>query len=248
MVTTTATSRIWRSGIRAFIRVGPEGGRPDRQIWFRAEVRGLERMPPTGGALLVKNASGGAMTPDVLVLAPAFYEAGLRPPAVHLGAPRLFQDAAGRDTAEDRRHPRATRGSTAQALSSGGVVLVFPGGDYARDRSTFWAEHHRLQRPKGIRAHGHWADVPDRVSGVDRRPGDPAVLGRGTRILDLAGVAEDPGPTSCRWASVFPFGVTSTIQLPAAVEGRARVLTLFTLSISSVRIRMSTRSTRMCAR
>ena len=61
----------WDPGFIEWARkvAGPIG-----KIWFRAEVRGLERMPPTGGALLVSNHSGGAMTPDVLVLAPAFYE------------------------------------------------------------------------------------------------------------------------------------------------------------------------------
>lgn len=44
------------------------------KLWFRSEVRGLERFPAAGGALIVSNHSGGAMTPDVLVLAPAFYE------------------------------------------------------------------------------------------------------------------------------------------------------------------------------
>jgi len=44
------------------------------KFWFRAKVRGLELLPPAGGALVVCNHSGGAMTPDVAVLAPAFYE------------------------------------------------------------------------------------------------------------------------------------------------------------------------------
>ena len=37
--------------------------------WFRAEVRGLEYFPPTGGALVVSNHSGGVLTPDWNVLA-----------------------------------------------------------------------------------------------------------------------------------------------------------------------------------
>lgn len=49
--------------------VGPIG-----RLWFRTEVRGLEHVPPAGGALVVGNHSGGAMTPDLLVMAPAFYE------------------------------------------------------------------------------------------------------------------------------------------------------------------------------
>jgi 1-acyl-sn-glycerol-3-phosphate acyltransferase len=41
--------------------------------WFRPEVRGLETFPSAGGALLVSNHSGGVLTPDWNVLAPALY-------------------------------------------------------------------------------------------------------------------------------------------------------------------------------
>jgi 1-acyl-sn-glycerol-3-phosphate acyltransferase len=41
--------------------------------WFRPEVRGLATFPSVGGALLVSNHSGGVLTPDWNVLAPALY-------------------------------------------------------------------------------------------------------------------------------------------------------------------------------
>ncbi len=44
------------------------------RAYFRAEVRGLDNMPPTGGALLVSNHSGGMLTPRRPGLRPAFYE------------------------------------------------------------------------------------------------------------------------------------------------------------------------------
>lgn len=47
---------------------------PFVKLWFRAEVRGLESFPPAGGAMVVCNHSGGVLTPDVFVLAPAFYD------------------------------------------------------------------------------------------------------------------------------------------------------------------------------
>jgi 1-acyl-sn-glycerol-3-phosphate acyltransferase len=43
--------------------------------YFRAEVNGLEALPASGGALVVSNHSGGVLTPDVLIFAPAFYDA-----------------------------------------------------------------------------------------------------------------------------------------------------------------------------
>ena len=42
--------------------------------WHRAEVRNLHHVPATGGALVVSNHSGGMLTPDVLIFAPAFYQ------------------------------------------------------------------------------------------------------------------------------------------------------------------------------
>ena len=43
--------------------------------YFRAEVNGLGSLPASGGALVVSNHSGGVLTPDVLIFAPAFYDA-----------------------------------------------------------------------------------------------------------------------------------------------------------------------------
>ena len=42
--------------------------------WFRPEVRLLDRIPENGAALVVSYHSGGMMTPDVLVFAPAYYD------------------------------------------------------------------------------------------------------------------------------------------------------------------------------
>ena len=41
-------------------------------FYFRAEVRGLERIPAEGPVLLVGNHSGGNVTPDTMVFALAF--------------------------------------------------------------------------------------------------------------------------------------------------------------------------------
>ena len=110
---------------------------PIAKLWFRADVRGLECLPKTGGALVVGNHSGGAMTPDVLVLAPAFYKTfGFDRPFYTLGHYGLFKTPlAGSLRRIGVIH--ASRENAAKALRSGGVVLVFPGGDYDAYRSTF---------------------------------------------------------------------------------------------------------------
>lgn len=110
---------------------------PVAKFWFRAEVRGLELLPPTGGALIVCNHSGGAMTPDVAVLAPAFYEKmGFDRPLYTLAHYGLFKTPL---AGWLRRIGviGASRENAARALLSGAVVLVFPGGDYESYRSTF---------------------------------------------------------------------------------------------------------------
>jgi 1-acyl-sn-glycerol-3-phosphate acyltransferase len=105
--------------------------------WFRAEVRGLDSFPAAGGALLVSNHSGGMLTPDVLILAPAFYDKfGYDRPIYTLAHYGVF---IGPLSGWLRRVGviEASRENAAKALHSGAVVLVFPGGDYDAYRPTF---------------------------------------------------------------------------------------------------------------
>ena len=104
--------------------------------YFRAEVNGLKSLPASGGALVVSMHSGGVLTPDVLIFAPAFYDAfGYDRPLyilAHTGVllgplGTLFSRVGGIEASPD---------NAAKALRSGGVVLVFPGGDYDAFRPT----------------------------------------------------------------------------------------------------------------
>jgi 1-acyl-sn-glycerol-3-phosphate acyltransferase len=104
--------------------------------WFRAEVHGLESFPAAGGVLVVSNHSGGVLTPDWNVFAPAFYgkfgyDRPLYTPA-HYGV--FFTPFAGALRRLGVVH--ANRETAVQALRSGGVVLAFPGGDYDAFRPT----------------------------------------------------------------------------------------------------------------
>jgi Acyltransferase len=43
-------------------------------VWFRADVRGLENIPPRGPVLLVGNHSGGILIADTFIFAQSFYD------------------------------------------------------------------------------------------------------------------------------------------------------------------------------
>ncbi len=105
--------------------------------YHRAEVRNIDNIPPTGGALVVSNHSGGMLTPDVFIFSPAFYqEFGYDRPIYTLGHYGIF---IGPLDGVLRRLGviEASRENAAVALQSGAVVLVFPGGDYDSYRPTF---------------------------------------------------------------------------------------------------------------
>ena len=104
--------------------------------WFRPEVRGLETFPSTGGALLVSNHSGGVLTPDWNVLAPALYgKFGYDRPLYTLAHYGVFFTPF-RASLGRLGVIHASPEAAAEALRSGAVVLVFPGGDYDAFRPT----------------------------------------------------------------------------------------------------------------
>jgi 1-acyl-sn-glycerol-3-phosphate acyltransferase len=104
--------------------------------WFRVEVRGLESIPPAGGALVVSNHSGGALTPDPLVFGPAFYDTfGYDRPLYILAHYGVFFTPLRRYLGRIGTIHASPENAT-KALHSGAVVLVYPGGDYDAYRPT----------------------------------------------------------------------------------------------------------------
>ena len=109
-------------------------------LYFRADVRGLDRIPAQGPVLLVGNHSGGNVPPDTFVFTLAFcsYFGVERPfyQLVHnlvalypaLGWLRKFGTVA------------ASPDNARLALESGAAVLVYPGGDYEVYRPS-WQRH-----------------------------------------------------------------------------------------------------------
>ncbi len=103
--------------------------KPFLKGYHRAEVRGLETFPE-GGALVVANHSGGLFTMDVPVFASGFYEKfGFGRPVYTLSHDMLMIGPTGTFFKKAGFIP-ANHKNSDEALRSGGVVVVFPGGDY----------------------------------------------------------------------------------------------------------------------
>jgi 1-acyl-sn-glycerol-3-phosphate acyltransferase len=112
--------------------------RPFIKRWFRSEVRGLDNIP-LGAALVVSNHSGGMFTVDVPVFAVDFFHRyGYDRPVYTLSHDILHHGAMGR-TLSRLGVIHASRENAAMALRSGGVVVVFPGGEYDANRPTLSA-------------------------------------------------------------------------------------------------------------
>ena len=109
--------------------------RPLIKGYHRAEVRGLESFPP-GGALVVSNHSGGLFPMDVPVFATGFYEKFGYGRAVYTLSHDIVLTGPTGDFFIKTGFIRANHENADEALRSGGVVVVFPGGDYDVYRPT----------------------------------------------------------------------------------------------------------------
>ncbi len=98
--------------------------------WHRNEVRGMERFPAEGGALVVSNHSGGITPMDVPIIAVAFFDKfGLDRPLYVLSHDIALIGPMG-TMMRKAGLVRATRRNAADILESGAVTIVFPGGDH----------------------------------------------------------------------------------------------------------------------
>ncbi|MBL1079369.1 acyltransferase family protein [Nocardia sp. 2] len=110
------------------------------RLYFRPEVRGLERIPARGPILVVGNHSGGNVSPEVMVTTLAFTR--------HFGPQRPFYQLAHNlvmaapllgDAAAKFGTLAANPENARTALRSGAAVLVYPGGDWEVHRPA-WQE------------------------------------------------------------------------------------------------------------
>ncbi|MFL5894435.1 MAG: 1-acyl-sn-glycerol-3-phosphate acyltransferase, partial [Thermoleophilaceae bacterium] len=114
-----------------YIRRTLPGMKAIADVYYRADVRGIDNIPAKGPVLLVGNHSGGTLIADTFVLAQAFYE--------HFGPVREFHQLA-HDLVFQVPGVRAilSRWGTVpaspenmkRALDRDAALLVYPGGDY----------------------------------------------------------------------------------------------------------------------
>lgn len=117
---------------------------PLADIYFRGEVRDMDRLPATGPVLLVGNHSGGLATPDTWVFMVNFMrhfgtarEAYALAHNVVMGLPRAGTWL--RRVGTLPAHPDCARA----ALRRGASVLVYPGGD--EDVFRPWSARNRIR-------------------------------------------------------------------------------------------------------
>jgi 1-acyl-sn-glycerol-3-phosphate acyltransferase len=118
-------------------------------LYFRADVRGLEKIPAEGPVLLVGNHSGGNVTPDTTVFTLAF--------VAFFGAERRFYQLAHNLVVSMpglgwlRRYGTvaASPDNARLALEKGAALLVYPGGDYEVHRPSWETAKVDFGRRKG---------------------------------------------------------------------------------------------------
>ncbi len=107
-------------------------------VYFRADVRGLEHIPPDGPVLLVGNHSGGTLIADTFVFGQAFYD--------YFGADRAFHQLAHdlvfkvpgiRGMLAPYGTVPASPANMRRALARDAALLVYPGGDHETYRASW---------------------------------------------------------------------------------------------------------------
>lgn len=189
--------------------------------YFRSKVDGIERVPD-GGALLVSNHSGGLIAMDVPVIAVAFFDHfGKDRPLYVLAHDMLFMNEAHNPFPRAGFLP-ANRRNASAALKSGGVTIVFPGGDHDVFRP--WSMRNTIDfagRTGYVRTAAE-ADVPIvpivSIGGQE----DQIHLSRGEWLAKVLGLEQR---LRTRYAPVtfgFPFGLTlafpPNLPLPTKIE------------------------------
>jgi 1-acyl-sn-glycerol-3-phosphate acyltransferase len=107
-------------------------------VYFRADVRGLERIPAEGPVLLVGNHSGGTLIADTFIFGERFYTRfGPGRPFHQLAHDLLFRLPGPRASLSRYGTVPASPENMRRALDRGAALLVYPGGDHETYRPSW---------------------------------------------------------------------------------------------------------------
>jgi 1-acyl-sn-glycerol-3-phosphate acyltransferase len=186
--------------------------RPFLKLYHRCEVRGLAAFP-AGGALVVSNHSGGMFPMDVPVFALGFYEKfGFGRPIFTLSHDILMTGPTA-DFFISNGFIRASHENADAALRSGGVVVVFPGGDYDSYRPTLAENKIDFDGRTGYVKAALNAGVPIvpmvGIGGQETQ----LYLSRGTGLARLLGLDKLLRSKILPISFGFPFGLSAVIPV-----------------------------------
>ncbi len=184
--------------------------RPLYRHWFRVEVRGIENIPDTGGALLVSNHSG-TVAYDSLMVQLAVHDEHPRHRLMRaLGADFLFQTPFLGTIARRSGSTLATGSDAERLLSAGELVGVFPEGFKGIGKP--FTERYKLQRfgRGGFVSSALRAGVPIIPCSVVGAEEIAPIIGNMNTLARLLGVPYMPvTPT---WPLLGPLGM---VPLPS---------------------------------
>ncbi len=152
-------------------------------IYFRADVSGLQRIPESGPVLLVGNHSGGTMIADTFVFAQSFYDRFGPDRRFHQLAHDLVFGVPGLRTLVQRYGTvPASPANMRRALDRDAALLVYPGGDEESFRPSWQTSEVRFAGRKGFVKLALERDVP--IVPVVSLGGQETglFLGRGRRV------------------------------------------------------------------
>jgi 1-acyl-sn-glycerol-3-phosphate acyltransferase len=108
------------------------------ELYFRAEVRGLQHIPRDGPVLLVGNHSGGTLIADTFVFAQSFYDRfGATRPFHQLAHDLVFKVPGIRAMLSRYGTVPASPENMRRALDRDAALLVYPGGDHETYRPSW---------------------------------------------------------------------------------------------------------------
>ncbi|GJF13631.1 glycerol acyltransferase [Mycolicibacterium cyprinidarum] len=205
--------------------------RPFLKSYHRAEVRGLETFP-TGGALVVANHSGGLFAMDVPVFASGFYEKfGFDRPVYTLSHDMLMTGPTGAFFKKAGFIP-ANHKNADDALRSGGVVVVFPGGDYDVYRPSLSANKIDFDGRTGYVRAALNAGVPIVPTVGIGGQESQLFLTRGTDLAKALGPVARLFRTKILPVSFgFPFGLSAVLPVNMPLPAKITMKTLAPIDI-----------------